>query len=54
MRKRAHNNGNTDQIIRPSERVKFADIGISMHFLGDIKLTFIRRSYGSPNPFWCN
>jgi glycosyltransferase involved in cell wall biosynthesis len=27
--------GNTDRIIRPSTRIKVADIGISMHFLGD-------------------
>jgi glycosyltransferase involved in cell wall biosynthesis len=27
--------GNTDRIIRPSATVKVADIGISMHFLGD-------------------
>jgi hypothetical protein len=29
--------GNTNRIIRPSARVKVADIGISMHFLGDKK-----------------
>jgi len=32
--------GNTDRIIRPSARVKVADIGISMHFLEDIKPAF--------------
>ncbi len=29
--------GNTDRIIRPSTRIKVADVGISMHFLGDKK-----------------
>jgi len=29
--------GNTDRIVSPSQRIKTADIGVSVHYLGDIK-----------------